>query len=309
MVSYATIDAIFLSQTFILMNYKHAYHAGNFADVVKHILLVQLLNQLGQKNKPFYVLDAYGGRGLYSLASDEAKKTGEAKGGVEALLDADIDSAPAAVQEYISELKVAKKTYDKHVYPGSPWWIAHHFEKNPESGIRAEAFEAKANEFDALNYQLHQLPIGIHHRDAFEGITAVIPPKERRGLILLDPPFEQEHKDFSRLVDLLVTSYKKWPQGVYALWFPIKNIEAVELFYKKMKRTEIRRQLVCELNIYPTDVAVGLNGTGMLIINPPWQFDNHARDILRFLQPILKAADAPNLSPDSATNVRWLVGE
>lgn len=298
------------------MNYKHAYHAGNFADVVKHILLVQLLNQLSQKNKPFYALDAYGGRGLYSLASEESRKTGEAKGGIQALLNADnidMEKAPAAVKDYMEGIKQARFTYDNKVYPGSPWWIAHHIEKTSidksDSGVRGEAFEAKASEYDALNYQLHKLPIGIHHRDAFEGIRAVIPPAERRGLIFLDPPYEQEHKDFTRLVDLLVASYEKWPQGTYALWYPIKNIDAVELFYKKLKRTDIRRQLICELNVYPNDVAVGLNGTGMLIINPPWQFDNQAREILRFLQPALKVADAPNMTPDSATNVRWLVGE
>ncbi|GAA0318780.1 23S rRNA (adenine(2030)-N(6))-methyltransferase RlmJ [Psychrobacter aestuarii] len=291
------------------MNYQHAYHAGNFADVVKHILLVQLLNQLSQKNKPYYVLDAYGGRGLYALNSIEARKTGEAKGGIEALLQADTEKAPQAVKDYIDGVKQAKQTYDKNVYPGSPWWIANHIQQNPDVAIRGEAFEAKANEYDALNYQVYQLPIGIHHRNAYEGIPAVVPPKERRGLIMLDPPYEQEHRDFTQLVNLLVNTYNKWPQGVYALWFPIKNVDAVELFYKKMKRTDIRRQLVCELNIYPNDVAVGLNGTGMLIINPPWQFDNQARDIVRFLQPILKAADAPQLSPDSATNVRWLVGE
>ncbi|MBP2281541.1 23S rRNA (adenine2030-N6)-methyltransferase [Psychrobacter sp. PL15] len=291
------------------MNYKHAYHAGNFADVVKHILLVQLLNQLSQKNKPFYVLDAYGGRGLYSLASEEARKTGEFRGGVQALMKADTEQAPTAVKDYVEGVKQARFTYDKKVYPGSPWWIAHHVEKSTDGSVRGEAFEAKASEYDALNYQLHKLPIGIHHRNAFEGIAAVIPPQEKRGLILLDPPYEQEHKDFTRLINLLVASYNKWPQGTYALWFPIKNIEAVELFYKKLKRTEMRRQLVCELNIYPNDIAVGLNGTGMLIINPPWQFDNHAREILRFLQPVFKVADAPNLTPDSATNVRWLVGE
>lgn len=291
------------------MNYKHAYHAGNFADVVKHLLLIQLLNQLSQKGKPFYTLDAYGGRGLYSLSSEEARKTQEAKGGVKAILAADVSAAPDAVQQYVKDIQKARKTYDKHVYPGSPWWIANHIETHPDAGVRGEAFEAKASEYDALNYQLYKLPIGIHHRDAFEGIRGVIPPIERRGLVLLDPPFEQEHKDFSRLVDLLSASYAKWPQGVYALWYPLKNIDAVELFHKKMKRTGITRQLVCELNIFPNDVAVGLNGTGMLIINPPWQFDSKAREILRFVQPLLKSVDAPEMTPDSATNVRWLVGE
>ena len=291
------------------MNYKHAYHAGNFADVAKHILLVQLLNQMSTKGKPYYALDAYGGRGLYSLSSEEARKTGEAKSGVQKILDADVSEAPAAVRQYVDDIKQARQTYDKHVYPGSPWWIANHVEKNPDVKVRAEAFELKNSEYDALNYQLYQLPIGIQNRDAFEGILGVIPPVERRGVILIDPPYEQEHKDFTRLVELLVATMTKWPQGIYALWFPIKNIEAVEQKYKKMKRTGIRKQLLCELNIYPNDVAVGLNGTGMLIINPPWKFDQDAREILNFIQPLLRPEDAPELPQSQAVSVRWLVGE
>ena len=117
------------------------------------------------------------------------------------------------------------KKYDQYVYPGSPWWIAHHGEYHSTNApLRAEAFETVADEYDALNYQLYQLPIGIHHRDAFEGVRAVIPPKEKRGIILLDPPFEQEHKDFSRLVDLLVSSHKKvCDRDFFVLWYPIKK--------------------------------------------------------------------------------------
>lgn len=148
------------------MNYQHSYHAGNFADVVKHVLLLQLLEMMSAKPKPYYILDAYGGRGLYSLASDEAKKTGEAIHGITKLLAQDNSQAPQAVQTYLQDIGYAKKFYDKHVYPGSPWFIAHHIEKqqdaHPEITNRAEAFEWKASEFDALNYQLHQLPIGVY---------------------------------------------------------------------------------------------------------------------------------------------------
>ncbi len=295
------------------MNYQHSYHAGNFADVVKHVLLLQLLEMMSAKPKPYYILDAYGGRGLYSLASDEAKKTGEAIHGITKLLAQDNNQAPQAVQTYLQDIGYAKKFYDKHVYPGSPWFIAHHIEKqqdaHPEITNRAEAFEWKASEFDALNYQLHQLPIGVQHRNAYEGILAVLPPQEKRGLILIDPPFEQEHRDFSALVDLLVKAHKKWSTGVLALWYPIKNNDAVELFYKKMKRTEIRRQLVLELNIFPPDLPMGLNGTGMLVINPPWQFDAKAEEILQYLQPILQHPESPQMSVEQRTKVQWLVGE
>ena len=295
------------------MNYQHSYHAGNFADVVKHVLLLQLLEMMSAKPKPYYILDAYGGRGLYSLASDEAKKTGEAIHGITKLLAQDNSQASQAVQTYLQDIGYAKKFYDKHVYPGSPWFIAHHIEKqqdaHPEINNRAEAFEWKASEFDALNYQLHQLPIGVQHRNAYEGILAVLPPQEKRGLILIDPPFEQEHRDFSALVDLLVKAHKKWSTGVLALWYPIKNNDAVELFYKKMKRTEIRRQLVLELNIFPPDLPMGLNGTGMLVINPPWQFDARAEEILQYLQPILQHPESPQMSVEQRTKVQWLVGE
>lgn len=295
------------------MNYKHAYHAGNFADVAKHILLLQLLAQFSAKAKPYYVLDAYGGRGLYSLASTETQKTKEAERGIVALekaVAAGVDHLPKAVAQYLDDLAFARNKYDQFVYPGSPWWIAHHSEyHSADAPLRCEAFEAIADEYDALNYQLYQLPIGIHHRDAFEGVPAVIPPKERRGVILLDPPFEQEHKDFSRLVDLLVASYKKFGNGTFVLWYPIKNIDATELFYKKMKRTGIKKQLVCELNLYPNDVAVGLNGTGLFIINPPWQFADAAQEILEFLAPILKPVDAPQMSLGEMAVVKWLVGE
>ena len=175
--------------------------------------------------------------------------------------------------------------------------------------MRAESFEKIAKEYDALNYQLYQLPIGIHHRDAFEGVPAVIPPKEKRGIILLDPPFEQEHKDFSRLVDLISFCHNKWATGTYVLWYPIKNAEAVALFYKKMKRTDIKKQLICELNLYPNDVRVGLNGTGFHIINPPWQFDHYAKEILTYLAPLLTPKNAPAMTLDKQVVVHWLTHE
>lgn len=294
------------------MNYKHAYHAGNFADVAKHILLLQLLMQFSSKAKPFYVLDAYGGRGLYSLNSDEAKKTLEADKGIFSLenaLKSQSTPMPKAVRQYLDDLATARKTYDKFVYPGSPWFIANHAKNHSnDAPLRAEAFEAVAGEYDALNYQLYQLPIGIHHRNAFEGVPAVLPPAERRGMILLDPPYEQEHKDFGRLVDLLSVCHKKWATGCFVLWYPIKNSEAVSLFYKKMKRTDIKRQLICELNLYPNDVSVGINGTGLHVINPPYLFDKHAFEILSYLAPLLKPNDSPIKESDMVT-VKWLVTE
>lgn len=290
------------------MNYKHAYHAGNFADVVKHILLLQLLQHLSLKQKPFYVLDAYGGRGLYSLASAQAQKTQEKSGGIDALLSADNTDAPPIVQQFLQNLAMARCMYDNNVYPGSPWWIAQ-FAQHQSFEIVAESFEKSPEEYEALHYQLYQMPIGIHHRDAYEGVLAVLPPKQRRGLIFIDPPFEQEHKDFSQLVELLSAAYKKFATGVFVLWYPLKNKDAVQLFYKKMQRTGIKKQLICELNIYPNDIGVGLNGTGLLVINPPFGFDKIATQILQYLAPILTPKNAPSMPSNQKVIVRTLVGE
>lgn len=292
------------------MNYQHSYHAGNFADVVKHVLLIQLMAQFSQKPKPFYILDAYAGRGLYSLASQQAKKTQEAAQGIAKLHQHPTDkNTPTAIQTYLDDLTYAQKFYqDKHIYTGSPWLIARHLQKHPDIANRAEAFEHNPEEYDALNYQLHQLPIGIHHRNAYEGIPAVIPPAEKRGLIFIDPPYEQEHKDFTQLIELIEKAHKKWPTGTYALWYPIKNPKTTELFHKKAKRTGIKKQLICELNIYPTDLPVGLNGTGLHLINPPYQFDQHAQHLLNYLAPILKPNNS-TLNPKNATKIKWLTTE
>ncbi|KAA5610433.1 23S rRNA (adenine(2030)-N(6))-methyltransferase RlmJ, partial [Pseudomonas aeruginosa] len=117
---------------------------------------------------------------------------------------------------------------------------------------------------------------GLHERDAYEGLLAVIPPKEKRGLVMIDPPYELERKDFPQLVELLQSAYKKWPTGVFAVWYPIKDRAMIERFEKKMFKTGIRRQLICEICVWPDDTPVGLNGCGLLVINPPWQFSEQA---------------------------------
>lgn len=315
------------------MNYQHAYHAGNFADVVKHTLLVELLERYQAKQKCFYALDAYAGRGLYSLGDTPAQKTGEHLQGVTRLLSANHDSAPFAVRRYIEHISNAKKIYDKYVYAGSPWILAQYADDSarvvrrqkrrsrtdfaPDADIfdvisekaqsdtpkfcRAEAFEKNANEYDALYYQLYRLPIGIHHRDAFEGVLGVIPPPERRGLVFLDPPFEREYKDFSAFVDLIVKVAQKWQNSTVALWYPIKNLDAVATFYNKMRRTGLDGQWIGELCLYPTDIAVGLMGTGFYVLNPPYGFDKSAHQILSYLKSALKI---DNIEP--TMQAKWL---
>lgn len=206
------------------MNYKHAYHAGNFADVAKHILLLQLLSQFSAKAKPYYVLDAYGGRGLYSLESTEATKTGEANKGILALENADLDTPPKAIAQYLLDLDTARKTYDKHVYPGSPWWIANHaLNHSKDAPLRAEAFEAVADEYDALNYQLYQLPIGVHHRDAFEGVPAVLPQKRSVVLSYLTRHLNKSIKILAVWWICLWQAIRNLPRGHLCCGIPLRT--------------------------------------------------------------------------------------
>jgi len=129
--------------------------------------------------------------------------------------------------------------------------------------------------------------VAIHERDAYEGLTALIPPKEKRGLVLIDPPYEEERDDYAPVVKLLQKAHAKWPTGMYAIWFPIKDRHAITRFYRRLRDSGIPKLLTTELCVLPPDNRLGLNGTGMVIVNPPWQFDADCRKLLAWLTPVL----------------------
>ncbi|MFO1365374.1 MAG: 23S rRNA (adenine(2030)-N(6))-methyltransferase RlmJ [Moraxella osloensis] len=189
------------------MNYQHSYHAGNFADVVKHVLLLQLLEMMSAKPKPYYILDAYGGRGLYSLASDEAKKTGEAIHGITKLLAQDNSQAPQAVQTYLQDIGYAKKFYDKHVYPGSPWLLPITLKQqdaHPEINNPREALNGKPTSL-MHQLQLRNCPLACNIAAPMKGFWRCY-HRKKNAFWCNQSPFEQEHRDFSALVDLLVSA-------------------------------------------------------------------------------------------------------
>jgi 23S rRNA A2030 N6-methylase RlmJ len=169
---------------------------------------------------------------------------------------------------------------------------------------KATIFEMQRDVFQQLYYNVRDKRAGLHERDAYEGLFGVIPPKEKRGLVMIDPPYEVERKDFPQLVDLIATAYKKWPTGVFAIWYPIKDRAMIDRFEKKMIKTGIRRQLICEVCVWPDDTPVGLNGCGLLVINPPWKFSEDADEALQWLFPHLRMSENGGHAA-----VRWLVGE
>ena len=285
------------------MNYRHHFHAGNFADVMKHVLLLQILTRLNQKDKPYRYIDTHGGAGKYDLSTSEAQKSGEFLNGIHRLVKLDDSikrNAPEGVQQYLKIVEKMREGSGKGAYPGSPWFALEGMREIDKATI----FEMQRDVFQQLYYNVRDKRAGLHERDAYEGLFGVIPPKEKRGLVMIDPPYEVERKDFPQLVDLIATAYKKWPTGVFAIWYPIKDRAMIERFEKKMIKTGIRRQLICEVCVWPDDTPVGLNGCGLLVINPPWKFSEDADEALQWLFPHLRMQEIGGHAA-----VRWLVGE
>ncbi|MFV5489715.1 23S rRNA (adenine(2030)-N(6))-methyltransferase RlmJ [Acinetobacter sp. ASP199] len=285
------------------MNYRHHFHAGNFADVMKHVLLLQILSRLNNKDKPYRYIDTHGGAGKYDLSTSEAQKSGEFLNGIHRLVKLDDSikrNAPEGVQQYLKIVEKMRENFGKGAYPGSPWFAL----EGMRDIDKATIFEMQRDVFQQLDQNIFDKRAGLHERDAYEGLLAVIPPKEKRGLVMIDPPYELERKDFPQLVELIAAAYKKWPTGVFAVWYPIKDRAMIERFEKKMFKTGIRRQLICEICVWPDDTPVGLNGCGLLVINPPWKFSEDADEALQWLFPHLRMQENGGHAA-----VRWLVGE
>ena len=168
---------------------------------------------------------------------------------------------------------------------------------------KATIFEMQRDVFQQLPHNIHDKRAGLHERDAYEGLLAVIPPKEKRGLVMIDPPYELERKDFPQLVELYKALIKMANRCLRGL-VSIKDRAMIERFEKKMFKTGIRRQLICEICVWPDDTPVGLNGCGLLVINPPWQFSEQADQALQWLFPHLRMQETGGHAA-----VRWLVGE
>ncbi|WP_139853007.1 23S rRNA (adenine(2030)-N(6))-methyltransferase RlmJ [Acinetobacter pullicarnis] len=285
------------------MNYRHHFHAGNFADVMKHVLLLQLLTRLNAKDKAYRYIDTHGGAGQYDLASAAAQKSGEFLNGIHRLVKLDdsvVRQAPESVQTYLKLVEELRSKHGRGAYPGSPWFAL----KAMREMDTATVFEMQREVFQQLYDNIRDKRAGLHERDAYEGLMGVIPPKEKRGLVMIDPPYELERKDFPQLVQLIQDAHKKWPTGVIAVWYPIKDRAMIDRFEKKLYKSGIRRQLICEVCVWPDDTPVGLNGCGLLVINPPWQFSQQADEALQWLFPHLRMSENGGHAA-----VRWLVGE
>jgi 23S rRNA (adenine2030-N6)-methyltransferase len=282
------------------MNYRHAYHAGNFADVVKHAALSRLVEYLKLKDKAFRVVDTHAGSGLYNLSSEEAQKTGEWLDGIGRLLEAGLSSEAAVLlAPYLDAVKSVNPEGGVKKYPGSPLIVRHLM--RPQD--RLSAIELHPKDFLRLKAQFPgDFQVRAIELDGWLALGAHLPPKEKRGLVLVDPPFEQEG-EFGRLVDGLVRAHRRWPGGIYALWYPIKDRAAVAQFRRELQETAIPRILDVAFEIRPPSHDERLDGSGLVIVNPPFVFEKE----MRVLLPELKKALAED--PRARWSLDWIAGE
>jgi 23S rRNA (adenine2030-N6)-methyltransferase len=265
------------------MNYRHIYHAGNFADVLKHAVLARLVTYMKAKDKAFRVIDTHAGIGLYDLGSNEAQRTGEWRDGIGRLLDAVLSPEAAALLEpYLATVK-ALNGDGLTRYPGSPKLVRDllrrqdrlsAIELHPEDGGRLQAlFEGD-----------HQTR--VIRLDGWLALGAHVPPKEKRGLVLVDPPFE-EPGEFDRLVDGLARAARRWRGGTYCLWYPLKQGAPSEAFHSRLATLGLDDVLGAELWVRSLKAPTGLNGSGLIIVNPPYTLEQELAVLLPVLHRIL----------------------
>jgi 23S rRNA (adenine2030-N6)-methyltransferase len=282
------------------MNYRHAYHAGNFADVLKHAVLANIIAYLGRKDAAFRVIDTHAGIGLYDLASDEALKTGEWQGGVGRILKSDL-SAPlqAFLDPWLETIRAANGGDDLLVYPGSPK-VATTLGRLQDRFLFNELHPEDAQQLAALYDGDRRVQIG--RENGYVTVRAQLPPRERRGLVVIDPPFE-EAGEFQRMLRAIEDTSRRFATGSMLLWYPIKDQDAVDAFLSDAAETGVSRLLCIEQWVREPGGDGPLAGAGMLVVNPPYTLADEMRAIMPELIDLL--ADGPG----AGGRVVWLVEE
>ncbi len=280
-----------------MFSYRHAYHAGNFADVVKHVTLTLLLQSLQRKETAFCFLDTHAGIGRYDLHWDQAQQTGEYRDGISLIWEA--SDPPAVVQAYLQAVHALNRGDRLRYYPGSPR-IARHLLRPQDRMVLGEL-----NPYDHAMLDKEfagDRQVRVHQQDAYQSIKAFLPPKERRGLVLIDPAFELKD-EYRRLASGLKEGHRRWPTGIYAVWYPVMSHTLTKRFKDNIAASGIRKILCAELTVCAETDLNRMHGSGMLIINPPWQLDEQLNELLPWLWR--------QLSPtrEGGVHIDWLVPE
>ncbi|BCK15113.1 23S rRNA (adenine(2030)-N(6))-methyltransferase RlmJ [Vibrio cholerae] len=279
-----------------MLSYRHSFHAGNHADVLKHIVQSLILNSLQQKEKPFVYHDTHSGVGRYDLTHEWSEKTGEYKQGIARVWQQ--DNIPAELDSYLDAIRQLNQGETLRYYPGSPRVARAHLREQD----RMVLTELHPSDYPLLEQEFDRdRQVSIYKEDGFARLKASLPPQERRGLVLIDPPYELA-KEYRDVVRAIAQSYKRWATGIYAIWYPVVNRCDIDDMLEGLQGLEIRKILQIELGVAPDTNERGMTASGMIVINPPWTLESQMQTIL----PFLKQAIAP---ATGHYKVEWVVPE
>lgn len=284
------------------MNYQHAFHAGNFADVHKHVVLTRIVDYLRAKPAAFRVIDTHAGAGRYDLAGPEAARAGEWRNGIARVFPlrsgaGAADNAQALLAPYLDIVASLNRDGELRLYPGSPL-IAKSLLRSQDRLIACELEPRAATSLKAaLRGDPRAKVLAI---DGWVALNANVPPKERRGLVLIDPPYE-ESDDFHRLSAAFAQAHRKWPTGLYLLWYPIKTREAADALARRLRRLGVAKVMRCELSVGEPRPDSGLVGSGLILANPPYPLERE----LQILLPALTRL----FGQGGSYRIDWLAGE
>ncbi len=280
-----------------MLSYRHGFHAGNYADVLKHTMLLQAIKSLQKKNKPYVYIDTHAGAGGYSLQDDFAQKTGEYLDGIAKIWGQ--TDLPGPLADYVETVQAFNtESDDLDYYPGSPAFV----DMTLREKDRMVLHELHGTDYPTLAQGFAgDRQVKVLNKDGLAGLIAAVPPIERRGLILIDPSYEIK-SDYLDVADTVIDAYKRFATGIYMIWYPVVDRDRTEAMFDRLKASGIRRQLRIEQGIRPDTNEKGMTAAGLWIINPPWQLDEQAKTTLDYL-------DAKLNQGGGFTRVEWEVGE
>ena len=269
----------------IVLSYRHSFHAGNPADVIKHLFLREVLQYLTQKDKPFDYIDTHSGAGMYTLASDESQKTQEYQTGIAKLWQ--YQGNNQAIQNYVELIKNYNLDGELAFYPGSPSVACSQLRAYDKGWF----FELHPQDIKHLddNFRSHR-NVKVKFEDGFKGLIGLVPPQSRRACVLIDPPYEIK-SDYDLVVDTLVKAYKRFATGTYMVWYPVVNRERIDRMEQRFKDSGIKNICLYELATQADTDEFGMTASGMIVINPPWTLAKTMSEVLPELVSLLSEAD------------------
>ncbi|NIY48933.1 23S rRNA (adenine(2030)-N(6))-methyltransferase RlmJ [Cedecea colo] len=280
-----------------MLSYRHSFHAGNHADVLKHTVQSLIVESLKEKEKPFLYLDTHAGAGRYKLSGEHAERTGEYLEGIARIWQQ--DDLPEELEPYIRAVKAYNQSGQLRYYPGSPL-IARHLLREQDS---LQLTELHPSDFPLLRSEFQKdNRARVERADGYIQLKSKLPPVSRRGLILIDPPYEIK-TDYQDVVQGINEGYKRFATGTYALWYPVVMRQQIKRMIRELEETGIRRILQIELAVLPDSDRRGMTASGMIVINPPWKLEQQMTNVLPWLHKTLVPAGT------GSTTLSWIVPE